>query len=230
VEEASRLKTGTHHLLQTPGSEPREQDGNVQKVWSYSQAEHCKPDGFWHPFMIKDGPMRSRALATSSGALPTCALTAKICTSDQSIVREVAIVSHGAAAVSVQVQLQTSGTNCATLCYMAGRVSSACFALPLPQYLSELDTPPPFFGSELFFRFVLEGLAFCKQLVINARQYHSSVHGLAGRAPVSEGAWWSGGPLFDVQTGKVMVSAAATLPYLLTTTLLMADVSASMVR
>jgi hypothetical protein len=43
----------------------------VQKEWSYSQAEHSKPDGWWHPFMIQDGPMRSRALGTSPGEVCT---------------------------------------------------------------------------------------------------------------------------------------------------------------
>ena len=45
----------------------------MQKEWSYSQAEHSKPDGWWHPFMIADGPMRSRALATSLGDACTSA-------------------------------------------------------------------------------------------------------------------------------------------------------------
>jgi hypothetical protein len=30
-----------------------------------------------------------------------------------------------------------------------------------------------------------------------------------GRAPAGGHAWWSGGPLFDVKTGKVMVCAVA---------------------
>ena len=40
--------------------------------------------------------------------------------------------------------------------------------------------------------------------------FDSSVHVDAGRAPVAGHAWWSGGPLFDVKTGKAMVHAAAT--------------------
>ena len=66
------IDTDACYPLQRPGSEPREQDGNVQKEWSYSQSEHNKPDGWWHPFMIADGPMRSRAVATSPGDACLC--------------------------------------------------------------------------------------------------------------------------------------------------------------
>lgn len=45
---------------------PRE-DGGFEKRWQYSRAEHQKHDGWWHPFMIADGPMRSRAMAARRG-------------------------------------------------------------------------------------------------------------------------------------------------------------------
>lgn len=54
-------------------------------------------------------------------------------------------------------------------------------------------------------------LSLCKVLLINERQFDGSVRVDADRAPVAGHAWWSGGPLFDVKTGKVMVCAATML-------------------
>lgn len=41
---------------------------------------------------------------------------------------------------------------CRVACCSAGRVTSACFGLPLPDLLAQHDPAPPFFGGELFFR------------------------------------------------------------------------------
>lgn len=192
--------------LQRPGSEARDQDGNVQKEWSYSQAEHSKPDGWWHPFMIADGPMRSRALATSPGDACTSARISSRCPLNSCCACH-ALFPNAMALLTLTGPKMTR-ISCHHLCNAQDAFPVHALLCRCPSMCRSMIRPRRSLAASCssgacWTTLSLQRIAHQRK----ALQWQCACG--VGRAPVTGPAWWSGGPLFDVKTGKVMVCAAA---------------------